>query len=429
MKHASLYKALAGSALALAVASSPVFARDNKASDSKKEVLYPNATRKEPKLDLTSEKEQKALNDGLEAASAGDKDKANQLLQPLIDSSKSKYAQALALQGLANLHYNDGDIKGAIDLLKRALDNGVMPNDTYFQLQFMLAQFYLADEQYQLSLDTIASWRADGKKETAESYATEGSAYYRLQKYPEAIAAIKKAQSLTDKPNDNWNQILMASYAESGQGDQAADLAQQQLSANPNDATALNNAVAVLMQSQKYPEAIALMEKVRAQGALKTEKDYVNLAKLYLVVGQGSPDPKPNALKATQVLDEGVSKGLVQQNVDNLKLIGDANYIAERPAQAIDAYRKAIPLAPDGQPAISAGQLLITEGKFSDAKSLIQQGIAKGVQHKGRAYMLLAEANRGLKDKPGAIAAMKQAAQDPETAESANKWLKQSGTK
>lgn len=429
MKHASLYKALAGTALALTLASSPVFARDNNASSGKKEVLYPNATRKEPKLDLTSEKEQKALNDGLEAASAGDKDKANQLLQPLIDSSKSKYAQALALQGLANLHYNDGDIKGAIDLLKRALDNGVMPNDTYFQLQFMLAQFYLADEQYQPALDTIASWRAQGKKETAESYAAEGSAYYRLQKYPEAIAAIKKAQSLTDKPNDNWNQILMASYAESGQGDQAADLAQQQLAANPNDATALNNAVAVLMQSQKYPEAIALMEKARAQGALKTEKDYVNLAKLYLVVGQGSSDPKPNALKATQVLDEGVSKGLVQQNVDNLKLIGDANYIAEQPDKAIDAYRKAIPLASDGQPAISAGQLLITEGKFSEAKSLIQQGIAKGVQHKGRAYMLLAEANRGLKDKPGAIAAMKQAAQDPETAESANKWLKQSGTK
>jgi tetratricopeptide (TPR) repeat protein len=429
MKHASLYKVLAGSALALAVASSPVFARDNSASDSKKEVLYPNATRKEPKLDLTSEKEQKALNDGLEAAAAGDKDKASQLLQPLIDGSKSKYAQALALQGLANMHYNDGDIKGAIEMLKRALDIGVMPNDTYFQLQFMLAQFYLADEQYQLSLDTIASWRAEGKKETADSYAAEGSAYYRLQKYPEAIAAIKKAQSLTDKPNDSWNQVLMASYAESGQADQAADLAQKQLSANPNDATALNNAVAVLMQSQKYPEAIALMEQARAQGALKTEKDYVNLAKLYLVVGQGSSDPKPNALKATQVLDEGVSKGLVQQNVDNLKLIGDANYIAEQPTQAIDAYRKAIPLAPDGQPAISAGQLLLSEGKFSDAKSLIQQGIAKGVQHKGRAYMLLAEANRGLKDKPGAIAAMKQAAQDPETADSANKWLKQSGAK
>ena len=249
MKRVPLIKMLAGAALALAVVSTPVIAGDSTSKD-KKEALYPNATRKEPKLDLTSEKDQKAINEGLDAVNNQDKEKATQILQPIADSSKSKYAQALALQGLANLHYQDGDVKGAIDLLKRSLDIGVMPNDTYFQLQYMLAQFYLADEQYQPAIDTVEKWRAEGKKETADSYALEGNAYYRLQKYPEAIAAIKKAQSMTDKPSDSWNQILMASYSESGQGDQAAQVAQQQLSANPNDPNALNNAVAVLMQGQ-----------------------------------------------------------------------------------------------------------------------------------------------------------------------------------
>jgi len=425
MKRVPLIKMLAGAALALTLASSPVIAKDSNASKEKKEALYPNATRTEPKLDLTSEKDQKALNEGLDAVNAQEKDKAVQVLQPIIDSSKSKYAQALALQGLANLHYNDGDVKGAIDLLKRSLDNGTMPNDTYFQLQYMLAQFYLASEQYQPALDTIAKWRAEGKKETADSYALEGNAYYRLEKYPQAIAAIKKAQSLTDKPQDSWNQILMASYAESGQGDQAAQLAQQQLAANPNDSTALNNAVAVLMQSQKYPEAIQLMEKGKAAGAFKTEKDYVNLAKLYLVTGQESADPKANANKAVATLEEGMSKGVVPASYDNYKLLGDAAYVAENPSKAIAAYQKAMPMAKDGEAAIRAGQLLLSENKYSEAKGLIQQGIDKGVAKKGTAYMLLAEACRGLKDKPGAIAAMQKAAQDPDTAAKAKAWLKQ----
>jgi hypothetical protein len=424
MKHVPLIKMLAGVALALTLASSPVIAKDSN-SKEKKEALYPNATRTEPKLDLTSEKDQKALNEGLDAVNSQDKAKAEQILQPIIDSSKSKYAQALALQGLANLHYNDGDVKGAIGLLKRSLDNGTMPNDTYFQLEYMLAQFYLADEQYQPALDTLAKWRTEGKKETAESYALEGNAYYRLEKYPQAITAIKKAQSLTDKPQDSWNQILMASYAESGQGEQAAQLAQQQLAANPNDSTALNNAVAVLMQSQKYPEAIQLMEKAKAAGAFKAEKDYVNLAKLYLVTGQESSDPKPNAAKAVGVLEEGLSKGVVPSSYDNYKLLGDAAYVAESPAKAIDAYRKAMPLAKDGEAAIRAGQLLLSENKYSEAKTLIQQGIDKGVAKKGTAYMLLAEACRGLKDKPGAFAAMEKAAQDPDTAAKAKAWLKQ----
>jgi len=427
MKHARRFTMLASAALLLGLASSPLLARANHADKDKKEALYPNATREEPKLDLTSEKESKTLNEGLDAVNAGDKAKAEQILQPIIDGSKSKYAQALALQGLASVHFNDGDYKGAIALLQRALANGVLPNDTYFQLEYMLAQFQLADEQYQPSLDTLAKWRAEGKKETADSYALEGNADYRLGKYPEAIAAIEKAKSLTDKPKDNWNQILMASYSESGQTEKAAALAQQQVTANPNDPNALNNAVAVLMQAQKYPEAIQLLEKARAAGSLTKEADYVNLSKLYLITAQSSNDPKPNAAKAVQVLEEGMSKGVVSTSSENYMLLGEGAEMMDDVKKAVASYGKALPNAKDGEAGIRGGHLLLTDRKFSQAKTMIQQGIDKGVKHKGSAYMLLAEAERGLKNKPAAVAAMKLAAKQPETAERAKAWLKKAG--
>jgi tetratricopeptide (TPR) repeat protein len=427
MKHVRGLTALASIALLLGVASSPVMARKSDDAKPKKEVLYPNATRAEPKLDLTSEKDQKNLNEGLDAVNAGDKAKAQQMLQPIIDSSKSKYAQALALQGMASLHYNDGDYKGAISALQRSLALGVMPNDTYFQLMYMLAQFQMADEQYQPALDTIAKWRAEGKKETADSYALEGNAEYRLGKYPEAIASINKAKSLTDKPQPTWDQILMASYAESGQDEKAAELAKNQLSSNPGDPNALNNAVAVLMQAHKYPEAIQMMEKARAEGKLSKDTQYVNLAKLYLVTGQESADPAPNATKAQQVLEEGMSKGVVKPDAETYVLLGQSAEIANNIDKAIGYYNKAQPIATDGEAALRAGRLLLSENKYSQAKGLIQQALDKGVKHKGTAYMLLAESERGLKNKPAAIAAMKKAAQDPETAAKAKDWLKKTG--
>lgn len=418
---------LAGVALLLGVASSPALARKSDDAKPKKEVLYPNATRVEPKLDLTSEKDQKNLNEGLDAVNAGDKAKAEKVLQPIIDGSKSKYAQALALQGMASLHYNDGDIKGAIASLQRSLALGVMPNDTYFQLMYMLAQFQMADEQYQPALDTIAKWRAEGKKETADSYALEGNADYRLNKYPEAIAAINKAKSLTDKPQPTWDQILMASYSESGQNDKAAALAQSQLNTNPDDPNALNNAVAVLTQAQKYPQAIQMLESARAAGKLTKDTQYVNLAKLYLITGQDSSDPAPNATKAGQVLEDGISKGVVKTDADTYVLLGQSAELANNTGKAIDYYNKAEPTATDGEPALRSGRLLLSESKYSQARTLIQKGIDKGVKHKGTAYMLLAEAERGLKNKPGAIDAMKKAAQDPETAAKAKAWLQKSG--
>ena len=427
MKHARGLTVLASIALLLGVASSPAMARKSDDAKPKKEVLYPNATRAEPKLDLTSEKDQKNLNEGLDAVNAGDKAKAQQMLQPIIDGSKSKYAQALALQGMASLHYNDGDYKGAISSLQRSLALGVMPNDTYFQLMYMLAQFQMADEQYQAALDTVAKWRAEGKKETADSYALEGNAEYRLGKYPEAIASINKAKSLTDKPQPTWDQILMASYSESGQDEKAAELAKNQLSSNPSDPNALNNAVAVLMQAHKYPEAIQMMEKARAEGKLSKDTQYVNLAKLYLVTGQESSDPAPNATKAQQVLEEGMSKGVVKPDAETYVLLGQSAEIANNIDKAIGYYNKAQPIATDGEAALRAGRLLLSENKYSQAKGLIQQAIDKGVKHKGTAYMLLAESERGLKNKPAAIAAMKKAAQDPETAAKAKDWLKKTG--
>lgn len=426
MKHVRGLTMLASAALLFGLVSSPALARKHDDAP-KKEALYPNATRVEPKLDLTNEGEQKSLNAGLDAVNAGDKAKATEVLQPLIDKSKSKYVQALSLQGLANLSYNAGDVKGAISLLQRSLAIGVMPNDTYFQLQYMLAQFQLADGQYQASLDTIAQWRAAGKRETADSYALEGNADYRLAKYPEAIAAINKAKSLSTKPEPTWDQILMASYAESGQGDKAAALATGQYNATPNDPSALNNAVAILMSAHKYPEAIALMEKARAAGTLTKDTHYVNLAKLYLISGQESADPAPNAIKATQVLEEGISKGVLQPSAETYVLLGQAAEISNNISKAIDYYSKAQPLASDGEPALRAGRLLLSENKYKQAKGEVQTAIDKGVKHKGTAYMLLAECERGMKNKPAAIAAMKIAAQDPETAAKAKAWLHKAG--
>lgn len=430
MKQGSFIKMALATAIALSFASGAVIARDKPAQD-KKEALYPNATRTEPKLDLKSEKDQKAINEGLDAANNGDKDKATQILTPLADGSgtSSKYAQALALQGLANMKYNDGDVKGAIATLKQALDIGVMPNDTYFQLKYMYTQFLVADEQYAAALQSLQEWRSQGKKETADSYGLEGSIDYRLEKYPEAIAAINKAKSMPDaKPQASWDQILMASYSESGQGDKAASMASDELAKNPNDATALSNAASALIQAQKYPEAIALYEKAHAAGAIKDEKQYINFAKIYLIDGQEHPDrQKANAAKATAVLKEGFDKGVIQKTGDNYNLLGDAAVTGDDMKGALAAYQQAAGVATNGEPALKAARVQLQENQFAAAEKSATDAISKGVQHKGQAYMVRAEAKRGQKNKQGAIADMKLAAQDPETSAKANAWLKTAG--
>ena len=388
---------------------------------------YPNSTRTAPKLDLTKKQDQEHLQKGYDALNKGDTATATTELQTLLDSSKSKYAKAMALRGLAVAKYNTQDYKGAIGLLQQALDNGVLPNDDYFAVLYMLAVAQQADEQYQASLDTLTKWRAEGKKETAESYAIEGNDLYRLEKFPEAIAAVKKAKSLSDKPEPQWDQILMASYAASGQDDQLVQIAQDNLAAHPDDPKAIETAIQALQQAQKYPEAIKVMEDARARGLLGSEADYVLLASLYYNQALSTEEPKPLANKAIAVIKEGMSKQIVQPTAQNYVLLGKADYVAGNIPAATQAFQKALPLATDGEPALQIANIELTNSHYAKAKTMVNQAISKGVKHMGSAYLVLAECERGLNNKTGRIAALKKAAQDPDTADHAKEMLKELG--
>lgn len=301
---------------------------------------YPNATRQEPKDTSVDAKTAKPLNEGLNAVSSGDAATAQKDLQPIADSSDSAYAKAKALGGLALIKYNSGDTKGAIALQKQALALNALPNDDYFPAMYALAQMYMADEEYAQAVSTLDQWLQQSGKQSADAYALKGNALYRLEKYPEAVAAIQKAKSLSDKPQDSWDQILLASYTAMDRYDQAGKLAEQMLAKDPNNPKLLMNAVTIYSNAQQYDKALALLERARSNGAITDEATYVNMAKLYYNLALDGKDPKSNALKAAQVVEEGMGKDIIKPNADNYKLLGDAYVLAGDTAKANAAYDK-----------------------------------------------------------------------------------------
>ncbi len=430
MKVVSISRMLLAGALALVMVTGVAVA-GGRADSQKSETKYPNATRKAPKLDLVKQSDADAVNKGAKAYNAGDYAKATELLKPLADGkdTKSKYAQVVANQILANIAYKQGHVDQAVTDLEKALKLNVMPNDTYFDMEYQLAQFYMADGKYQKSIDLINTWRKDGKRQTADSYGLQGIAYYRLGQYKNAVAAIKQAMSMTNKPNSSWNQVLAASYSELGDTGQAIAAAKSQLAKNPDDMTTLHNAVAVMVGAGKYDDALKLMENARAKGLLKEGKDYILLAKLHMMQAQNMSKPKPEAEAALAVLKEGETKGLVKPGYDTYRIRGDASYLDDDIKGAIREYKLAAKTAPNGQMDLQVASLLLSEGHrhAAEARRYAKSAIKRGLDHPGKAYMVLAEAERALGNKGAAIAAMRKAEQDPTTRAKAHAWLKKAG--
>ncbi|MDE2272321.1 MAG: tetratricopeptide repeat protein [Xanthomonadaceae bacterium] len=391
---------------------------------------YPNATRKQPKNPGVSAREAKGLNEGLQAANSGDSATALKDLQPIADSGSNAYAKALATLGLAQVKYKSGDTKGAIALQKQALDSNALDNDSYFQGLETLAQMYIADEDYSDALTTLDAWNKQSGAQSADIYALQGNAYYRLQKYPEAVAAIQKAKSLTSQPQPSWDQIEMASYFAMDKYDDAAKLAEAALAKDPNNSTLLQNVIAIYINAHQDSKALALLERARANGQIKDAAGYMNMAKMYDNLGQNSSDPKVNAMKAVAVIKEGMSKGIVQPGYDTYKLLGDSYAIAGDYKNAVVEYGKASPDAKTGEVDFERGQMLEQLGRDKEARAALKQAIAKGgFKRMGAAYLTLGNAELALKNKAAAIAAYKQAEQDPETRADARRTLKQLGHK
>jgi predicted Zn-dependent protease len=378
---------------------------------------YPNATRKEPKLDMSSG-DQKDLNKAADLINEGKNDEAEPIVQKVIASEKaSKYAQAFAhtLQGQVN--YEKDKSADAIAEYRKAVDMDALPNDAQFQTIYQIAQLQVQDEKYADALATLGQWEKETGSTTADELALKANAYYRTDKFQDAIDTMKKAMSMTDKPNDSWTQILMASYFELNQYDQAAQVVQQQMAKNPNDKKLLNQLATIYIQGDKPQQALDLMAKAKSQGLITTSEDYLQLAKL-----QAAADKYKDA---SATLKEGLDKGVLKPSFDVYKLQGDVCTQSEEDACAIEAYTKASPQAKDGNVDYQLGYLLFYSDRSKDAAEALGRAISKGgLRQEGEAYLLRGDAENDLNQTSAATADWQKASGYPSTKTMADQRLK-----
>ncbi len=374
------------------------------AADKKEKEVnqYPNTTRKEPKTDVGGSG--KDLNKAFELLNNGKDDEAAPIIQKVLDNSRATpYAHALALQAQGQIAYNKQDNDTAIKQFRAAYDADALPNNTQFSVLYEIAQLQVQGEKYQDSLNTLDEFfKGTGGVNKGEPYALQANDYYRLGKFQPAVDSIKKALSLTDKPGNNWYQILVASYSELEQYDQAADALKQQLAKTPDDPQLLHLLAAIYIKGNHNDEAVAVLADERKKGLLTSEDDYKLAAQIY--------DQSDRAKEGAAFLQEGFDKGVVKPSYAMYKLLGDSYALGQDDMKAIDAYAKASALSKDGDIDYMRGSLLLNNDRAKEAVEALKQAIAKGgLKHPGETYILLGDSYNQLDDTANARTAWQKA--------------------
>jgi tetratricopeptide (TPR) repeat protein len=384
-KHV-LNAAIASVLLLFATSTAIAHGADEKGGKNKKEqVLYPDATRKapegkaSPKLSPKLQKMMDLYQDNKEAESRAAADEI------LANDKANAYERGLADQIAAQAAYGANDTKAAEAYLKDAIQTNGLDNNAHYQNMFMLAQLQMQDEQYAEANTTLEQFLTETKSTKPEYLVTKGNILYRLEKYPEAIAVLKQAIAAAGpdaKPE--WQQLLMGAYFDSDQPAEAAKVAEGLAAKSPNDPKLLNNLAAIYMQAGQNDKALAVLEKMRAGGQFTDEKQYRNLYASYL-----NTDGREK--EAIAVINDGMQKGVIKPDDYQANLaLAQAYYFSDQPAQSIEAYRKAAPMAPDGETYLNLARVLWQENKIGEAKQAAQKALDKGVKKPEDAKKILA---------------------------------------
>jgi tetratricopeptide (TPR) repeat protein len=358
-------------------------AKASKQGKEEKADTYPNATRKDPGAKASAkatpklQKMMKLYDDEKPA-------EARAIADEIIGNAAfNAYDHAFAAQIAAQIAYEADDANGAIAYLDKAMAFEGLDNNGHYNALLMKAQLQLQEDKYAEGLATIDRFLNETKSQKPEHLVIKGNALYRLEKYPEAATVLKQAIDASPEPRADWQQLLMAAYAESGQGDQAIAMAEKVAAKSPSDKRAQMNLVAVYLQADKYDQAAAVLEKLRAAGQFTEDRDYRQLYSTYL-------NSEGKEKQAAAVVQEGLDKGILKPDPQSYLALAQSYYFSEQPGPAIEAYKKAAPLDDDGETDLNLARLLWQESRIPEAKEAAKQAIAKGLKKPDDAKKILA---------------------------------------
>ena len=313
--------------------------------------LYPLATRESP--------EAKSKGKGLKALQALQESFEKQDSAAVLAQAEAigtnpdalAYEKAFAWQLAGNAAADLGDEAKAADYFKKALDANGLDNNSHYQVMYNLAVV-------QFGLDRDA----------------------------DALATLDRflAETKSDKPE---HQAFRAGIlANSGQGDAAAAIYAEQLARNPDDMKLRMNAVAAYQAADQFDKANALLAEAQQKGLLTDPNQY-----RALYVGYINADKDKEALA---VIDDGIAKGVVQPSPDlakDLMVLAQKAYYAGSDMDAVALYKRAAPMAADGEAWLNLAMILEDQGKTAEAKAAAQSALDKGVKKPEDARRILGQ--------------------------------------
>lgn len=319
-------------------------------AEEAKPALYPNATRQSPDAKASP----KLIKHLQELQARYEKDdwsgvivKAEELAAlPTANAYEKSFAYSMAGNAAANLE----DEARAGEFFAKAVEANGLDNDGHFSTMYNMVVIRYGQEKYAEALATLEKFLAETKSEKTEHHGLRAGLLANLDRHEEAARIFK-------------------------------DL----IAKNPDDKRLLMNGVSALQSADKFDEANALMEGAYKRGMLVEARELRALYVGYMNAQRWN--------EAQKVIEDGVAKGILQAGPDlgrDYQVLAQNAYMEDKIPQAIELYKRAAPMAADGEAYLNLAKVLDYAGRKAEAKAAATQALEKGVKKPEDAKRILA---------------------------------------
>nr|WP_218312915.1 tetratricopeptide repeat protein [Alteromonas antoniana] len=379
----SLFSALALSTLTLMSAGSIVLvsgqvqAQEQKASEKK--------TRRVPTL--RSKVYEQLARAQAEADDAGNVDEAISILKEVEDKSDSmnSYEKAMMYNFFGFIYYNDEQYDKALDSFEKVVDQQPIPEKFEMTTLFSLAQLHLMQGNFAKTIQFLDRW--EGLHDGAippKNKVLKAQAYYQNKEYEKAAdwisQAVREHEAEGMIPDEGWLILQRAVYYELKQPEKVKDVLVKlvKLFNEPKYWTQLAGMFGELGEERKQ---LAIMEAAYQQGYVESAADIFNLAQLYYY--HRAP------YKGALLMEQAMKDGVLEENLRNLKFLGQSWSLAKEQDKAIPVMMQAAELSDDGELDAQVAQILLNEERWEEAIASAERAIEKGdLRNPGLVYLV-----------------------------------------
>ncbi|MGR5065683.1 tetratricopeptide repeat protein [Photobacterium sp. DNB22_13_2] len=342
-------------------------------------------------------------------------------LETALERTKSrKYDRAVLLQQMGFLYSMQDNYSKASQFFAKSLAEEALPVPVAQQVRYSLAQLYLAEEQFQQSVNAMKLWfevaKTTEEKPSAHAYITLASGYVQMEDYKNAIPPVKQAIVMSPTPSESWYMLLMASHYELKQFKSVAGVLKTLTSKYPQKKRYWMQLSGVYMELNQERNSLATLESAYKLGLFDEEKEFLRLANFQAY--RGIP------FRAAKTLKQEMANGNISNTVKHLDKLANFWLQAKELDLAITAYRSAYEQEPTARTQLKIARLMLQAQQYRQATEFALQP-APGAESGDKAELayLRGMAHFELNQLGSALKAMKVAAQSDDMKGAAGPWV------